>query len=101
MHTVTSGRNFFFDVIDVNQDFDVDGFSPIAIIFPFTPTSIMISNESNAKTLFFSFNGIDVDGILFKSETPISFDHGSWSKLHLAKETGGGPIQVRVWAWRR
>lgn len=97
-----SGRNFFFDDFLISQDFDVNGFNSTAdIVFPFTPTSIMISNESNTKTLFWSFNGVNRDGFLFKNETPITFDGGTWSKLHLAKESGGSDIIVRIWAWRR
>ncbi len=97
-----SGRNFCFKTITVSRDFDVDGFNPAAdIVFPFTPTSVMISNESNVSKLHWSFNGVDEDGFLFKNETPITFDNGTWSKLHLAKETGGSDITVRVWAWRR
>lgn len=102
MVTTVSGRNFFFDTFDVNQDFDILGFNKQPdVTFPFTPTSIMISNESNLKTLFWSFNSVDVDGFLFKKETPITFDQGTWSKLHLAKESGGETILVRIWAWRR
>lgn len=98
----TTGRNFFFKVIDVSRDFDALGFnSTPTITFPFTPTSIMISNQSNLKTLYWSFNGVDVDGFLEGKETPITFDHGSWSKVHFAKEAGGTSIKVRVWAWRR
>lgn len=99
---ITGRNNFFFDIVDVNRNFDTQGFDKTSpIIFPFTPTSIMISNESNEKTLYFSFNGVDVNGILFEKETPITFDGGSWTKLFLAREDATVPIKVRVWAWRR
>jgi hypothetical protein len=95
-------RNFYFNLIDVSRNYDSLGFNKKPdIILPFTPTSLMISNESNDKTLYFSFNGSSLDGILFKKETPITFDHGAWTKLHFAKEAGDPPIKVRVWAWRR
>jgi hypothetical protein len=96
------GRNFYFDIVDVSRNFDTLGFdNKPSIQFPFTPTSIMISNESNLETLYFSFNGKDLDGILFNKETPITFDSGSWSKIYFAKSGNDGPISVRVWAWRK
>lgn len=97
-----SGRNFIFKDLEISRDFELLEFNKTPdIIFPFTPTSLMISNESNLKTIFWSFNSIDVDGFLFKKETPITFDNGTWAKIHFAKETGGEPILIRVWAWRR
>ncbi len=100
---ILSGRNFFFTNIDVNREFETLGFTRTPdIVFPSTVTHVMISNESNEKTLYFSFNGSDTDGILFRKETPISFDGLAISRLHFAREQGGGvPIKIRVWGWRR
>lgn len=98
-----SGRNFFFDSVKVPHIFTEDQpfNSTPTIVLPFTPTSLIITNDSTNKILYFSFNGRDIDGFLNPKETPITFDGGTWAKLYLSKSSGGLPITARIWAWRK
>ena len=70
---------------------------------PFTATHIIITNDSKKTNVTFSFNGVDIDGELFKKETPITFDGCANNKIWFFRDGISADTiksQIRVWAWR-
>jgi len=70
---------------------------------PFTATHIIISNDSKKTNATFSFNGVAIDGELFKKETPITFDGCADNRIWFFRDgiaSDTDDSQIRVWAWR-
>ena len=102
-HSTARTRNFHFELFDVLDPFDSNAPFSVSkeIILPFSATHLIITNQANEKALFWSFNKNDIDGILIKNETPITFDGINVGKIYFNREAGGNQgSEVRLWAWR-
>lgn len=100
--SIAGRRKFFFKELEINSDGIFQ--SEPDIVFPFSPTHIIISNDSTKKDLYFSFNGNDIDGVLFANDSPITFDGLVESKIWFYKvdrvQGGENKAPIRMWAWR-
>lgn len=89
-----NGRNKFFkgDTLS-NTDFN-----EIATHrWEFRATGLLIAIDSGGP-LSFSYNGKDLDGVLFITDKWIAFDNHDESKIWLKAQS---PCVYRIWAWEK
>ena len=98
MHTVNSGRKYFFNQFTIT----VDAFpNTPQVKFPFLATKVVISNDSDDDSLVYSFLRPNVDGILLCDDGPFSMDNVAENRLWFKKlSPAAADIKIRVWAWR-
>ena len=88
-------RKFFYEKISVS---DSSFPSTPQVHFPFTAHHIILStNNEEGIGLFFSFNGIDIDGELNCSDGPLVFDGMEENRIWLKSSAVVG---VKIWGWR-
>lgn len=90
-------RNVFYKKYTVNK---TDFSNEADIKLPFQSNKIIISNDGPKGTLIFSFLKPEVDGELYCSDGPLTFDNIAETKIWFKKELGKPDMTVRVWAWR-
>lgn len=78
------GKNWFFDEINLTSEYQKTNFG-------FEAFSITISNDNNDK-MYFSWNGIDLAGIVYKSEV-IDFMPIEKENIYVK-----GEGSIRIWA---
>lgn len=90
-----SRRNFFYlNTVISNLSFP----NAPQIKLPFQASKIIIANDSDKSVLSFSFGIPDLDGELFCTDMPITFEGVGKGRLWFF--TDGAPNKLRVWAWR-
>ena len=89
-----NARNKFFKEIEItNTSFEKGE----TCFFDFRATGLIIACDG-AGPIRFSYNGKDLDGIIYSTDKWVAFDYHDESKLWLAADV---TTKVRVWAWEK